>query len=263
MKFLTLQVLLFCTFSLLYAAPIEEVVEEENFIGIFGNHFQGDISLTPEQEQALLTGGRNGRTGILDLNFRWPKIGNLVHVPYVISSEYSSKERKMIIDAMDEIHEKTCIRFVPRTNQIDYVNVTNTNDGCYSKVGRVGGAQIVALAVPGCFVHGKIMHEFYHALGFDHMHSHTDRDSYVKINFENIEDGKASQFDIVNINGYGNFDTPYDFDSTMHYGPYFFSKNGQMTIQPLNPDNEKRMGQEEKLSEGDVLRMNRMYNCFV
>lgn len=38
--------------------------------------------------------------------------------------------------------------------------------------------------------HGTIVHELLHSLGFFHMQSHTKRDKYVKIVWDNILDGK-------------------------------------------------------------------------
>jgi hypothetical protein len=40
----------------------------------------------------------------------------------------------------------------------------------------------------------KVKHELAHALGFDHEQNRPDRDSYVKINFENIIDGQQRNF---------------------------------------------------------------------
>ncbi|KAG5673248.1 hypothetical protein PVAND_003311 [Polypedilum vanderplanki] len=238
MKFLILQVFVIYTCSLIYSTPIED--GESESVGEYG---------------------RDGRTGILNTTRRWSKNGNLVRIPYVISSEFSSSERKMIIDAEDQFHEYTCIRFVPRTNEVDFLNIAPTDDGCYSKLGRVGGPQLVSLQKNGCFKLGIIMHELIHTLGFVHMHSDYDRDRYVRINEENIQDGAKDQFNVVSSLNFTHFNTPYDYDSLMHYDGKAFNKNGKYTIETYNPADQNRIGQREGFSSGDIRRINAMYNC--
>ena len=54
-------------------------------------------------------------------------------------------------------------RFVPRTNQRDYIHIQK-GQGCSSSVGRVGGSQQVSLG-RGCVYKGIVEHELMHALG--------------------------------------------------------------------------------------------------
>jgi hypothetical protein len=94
--------------------------------------------------------------------------------------------------AMDEFHQKTCIRFVPRNRDADYLLILNDYTGCWSSVGRVGGAQKLNLQSPGCLTSlGTPVHELMHAVGFLHEHTRYERDNYVTINWQNIEPGKA------------------------------------------------------------------------
>lgn len=75
-------------------------------------------------------------------------------------------QMSLIEAAMAEYHQKTCIRFVPRTHQNDYVSIVSGNSGCWSSVGRIGGRQEINLQSPGCLVKvGTIIHEFMHACG--------------------------------------------------------------------------------------------------
>jgi len=58
-------------------------------------------------------------------------------------------------------------------------------------VGRIGGMQEVSLD-NGCVDSDTIKHELMHALGFYHEQSRTDRDDYVIIYPNNIQDGNFS-----------------------------------------------------------------------
>ena len=62
---------------------------------------------------------------------------------------------------------------------------------CATTPGYVGDKQTVSLQRFGCIDHGIIQHELLHTLGFYHEHMRSDRDQYVKINFDNIIDCKA------------------------------------------------------------------------
>lgn len=86
---------------------------------------------------------------------------------------------------------------------------------CYSFVGRTGNSQELSLA-NGCLLsRGIIIHEFLHALGVFHEQSRPDRDNFVRINFENIQDGREGNFrKSSTINSLG---VPYDRLSVMHY----------------------------------------------
>lgn len=162
---------------------------------------------------------------------------------------------------MEEIQKNTCIRFTPRTTEYNYIEIYS-GGGCSSQVGMVGGRQLVSLdAQVGsthCMVKGIIMHELIHALGFFHMHSSSDRDGFVKINYDNIIWGLSYAFDKYTTS---NFGTTYDLESVMHYTSTSFSKNGKATIEPYDLTYIPKMGQRVRLSEGDVTRINNMYAC--
>ena len=53
--------------------------------------------------------------------------------------------------------------------------------------------------------------------------------------------------------------TPYDYDSVMHYGGKFFSKNRRLTIQTKNPADQHRIGQRRGFSAMDIKQINLMY----
>lgn len=84
-----------------------------------------------------------------------------------------------------------CFRFRSRRPEDeDWVSIVSGYSGCWSSVGRVGGKQEVNLQRPGCVTKiGTVIHELLHALGFHHEQNRWERDSYVKIMWENIRPG--------------------------------------------------------------------------
>uniref|UniRef100_A0AAR2L7C1 Metalloendopeptidase n=1 Tax=Pygocentrus nattereri TaxID=42514 RepID=A0AAR2L7C1_PYGNA len=193
---------------------------------------EGDIVL-PRTRNALVCPSNN---------CFWKKSSNgLVLVPFTVSNDFSSSDRSVIAGAMATFHSKTCIRFVSRTFEADYLSI-QSRDGCYSAVGRQGGMQVVSLSRNGCVYHGIAQHELNHALGFYHEHTRSDRDYYVRINWANISPTLQYNFNKKETN---NLNTPYDYSSVMHYGKTAFSINGQDTITPIP----------------DPSRINILYNC--
>lgn len=78
------------------------------------------------------------------------------------------------------------------------------------------------------------MHEILHCLGFFHQQSAADRDDYVQIKWENIEDSHEHNFNKYNDSVVTDYGVSYDFQSIMHYSEKAFSKNGEKTIVPVS-----------------------------
>lgn len=89
----------------------------------------------------------------------------------------------VIKSAMDQYAQTTCVRFVPRTTEAEYITIGNGASGCWSYVGRSLENQYnqVNLQIPSCITTGTVAHELMHALGFYHEFSRPDRDDYVSI----------------------------------------------------------------------------------
>lgn len=135
--------------------------------------------------------------------------------------------------AFNQFHEKTCIRFVPRTTETDYIEIGDRHTGCWSQVGRIRGKQLLNLQSKGCLYDvGTPVHELMHALGFYHQHSHSNRDSYVTVNYANIQPKFIFAFEKLNSTTFSDFGYRYDFSSVMHYRKTAFSKNGLPTLIP-------------------------------
>lgn len=184
---------------------------------------------------------------------RWPN--NTLY--YTLDPLLTQKKLDAIAAGMKLITDSTAIRFVKRTNEPNYVKYTSSG-GCWSYAGMVGGEQPISIG-DGCEKSGVAAHETMHSLGWMHEHMRPDRDTYVKVNTENISSSMQSQFtklrpDQVVLNG------PYDLDSVMHYPSWAFSANGKPTIEPVDPAvDPKRMGQRTQLSPLDIAALRATY----
>ncbi|KAG9349280.1 hypothetical protein JZ751_027723 [Albula glossodonta] len=157
---------------------------------------------------------------------------------------------------MQDISTGTCVKFVPRSHEANYLDI-QPKLGCWSYLGVVGGAQPLSLQTPGCMWAGVASHELMHALGFVHEQSRSDRDRYVTIIWDNILQGQIHNFKKYETN---NLNTVYDYNSIMHYGRYAFSEDGDPTIIP-KPDPFIPIGQRDGPSPTDIQKINALYNC--
>ncbi|XP_037394891.1 high choriolytic enzyme 1 isoform X2 [Pygocentrus nattereri] len=187
----------------------------------------------------------------------WNKsVDGHVYVAYTLSPFYSEVDESGIKRGMKLIERGTCVRFVPKTHERDYLDI-QPKSGCWSFVGMVGGGQPLSLQSPGCMWSGVAAHEFMHALGFVHEQSRSDRDRYVTILWDNIMEGQKHNFRKYHTN---NLNTAYDYSSVMHYGRFAFSEEGLPTIMP-KPDPNIPIGQRDGPSPLDIHKINLLYNC--
>ncbi|ETN76862.1 astacin [Necator americanus] len=161
---------------------------------------------------------------------------------------------RIIAVAMRRIEDNTCIRFKPRANERNYIQIENRG-GCSAIVGRAEGRGFVSLHNSNkgtCFTNGIVTHELMHVIGLQHEHSRYDRDNFVKVHPENIKEGELinnhsnanfkyyrlgqwSRFEKVNPDEFTTYGVPYDYKSIMHYRKGAFARSGKIAIETLDP----------------------------
>ncbi|GIY46253.1 astacin-like metalloprotease toxin 1 [Caerostris darwini] len=222
--------------------------------------FLGDLVLeNPDLLEGDILGieSPEDRNAVADKRMVWP---NGV-VPYVLDPGITKTVGQPILTNSMWIYKKeTCIRFVPRTTEKDYIRIF-PGQGCYSHVGKTGGEQPVSLG-QGCGYMGTVIHEFGHALGFFHEQNRSDRDEWLTIFWDNIKEGMADQFMKLKPDQ-NQLLTPFDYDSIMLYGSYTFSKDRRNLMTMVGKDNRKLKDVINKyfMSKSDILRIKKLYNC--
>ncbi|XP_068678798.1 meprin A subunit alpha-like isoform X2 [Montipora foliosa] len=183
-------------------------------------------------------------------------------IPYAFDPDLPVYYQPTVIEAIEEYHKHTCLRFVERTNESNWLLFVYKS-GCWSSVGkkywRQNHGQELSLG-PGCNRKSTVMHEIMHAIGFWHEQSRPDRNLYVEVLWENIQDGQAHNFNKYDHQRIDTLAVPYDYDSIMHYGEDSFSKNGKPTIRSIQ-DASRSLGQKEGFTGLDVQEINSLYEC--
>ncbi|MBP6218299.1 MAG: M12 family metallopeptidase, partial [Oligoflexales bacterium] len=174
-------------------------------------------------------------------------------VPYEIDPVLDSD---LIQKAVAAINKQTNIRFVERNSEKDSVYFRlHSEKACLSYLGKQGGEQDILINPEACD-YGSILHEMMHAIGFIHEHSREDRDSYVDIHWDQIQEGAKEQFqklssDVWKPSG------KFDFESLLLYPSQAFAISHKPSI--TKKDGTVFDVNRTHLSKDDIIKINQIY----
>ncbi len=174
-------------------------------------------------------------------------------IPYHIQPNVPNPER--IQEAL-ALFSQSPITFVPYDNQPDAIVFEAKPGHCRSYMGRVGGLQPIWLS-DNCGP-TEIAHEIMHALGFIHEQSRTDRDKFIEVLWDNIDDEYKSQFAMIPeslmLSTRG---VDFDFQSIMLYKPHAFAKKPDTPT--MKSKTEEPLTPAATLSKRDLERLYKIY----
>jgi len=176
-------------------------------------------------------------------------------IPYYIQPSLVDPSR--VIEAIS-MFSGSAIQLVPyQEGDQDVLVFENGNKDCKSYLGKVGGKQPIWLDA-NCGAR-EIAHEIMHALGFIHEQNRSDRDAFVQVNFDNVEEGAEINFELfpqslMTVSG----TMPFDFESIMIYPATIFARsNNVLTMQ--SKVQGRMIVPASHLTRSDLLRLERAY----
>lgn len=206
---------------------------------------EGDIQVYPYSYQKAIKG-----TIVRFKMSKWKK----GIIPYVIDPSIPNQED--ITSAMNHYHQLTNLRFIPRTDQKDYIYIkyNGKEGGCNSFIGRKGGKQTINF--PEWCKRGGMIHELAHALGVYHEHTRRDRNHYIKVNWGNIDFKQWHNFIRA---PWSKTVGDFDFDSIMLYPSYNGFARDQNIPTMTKLDGSTFGANRQELSERDLETLEKMY----
>ena len=114
---------------------------------------------------------------------------------------------------------------------------------------------------PSCLDAHTIQHEWMHALGFEHEQTRPDRDDYITIDTDFIDDDMLSQYEKLPDITWMDTNSPFDVFSVMLYSGYGYQKGehpmtSKLTGEPVAKPFRPRMSSE------DAFQLAAMYSNF-
>ncbi len=178
-------------------------------------------------------------------------------IPYVLDEDLPDWARERAETAMAAWTEATVLRFVPRTDEPDFIHVVEHWADCVRQ--------------PSCFVPSRSgsnnQHGLGHGLGLQHEQQRRDRDRYIRAFQDHISPHHGRSW---NPRPFYHADiSPYNYQSVMHYG-FLSSKRNRRgappaieTIPPHMPVGEMSYlspgGRTTSITPGDADTVARMF----
>ncbi|XP_066952149.1 dorsal-ventral patterning tolloid-like protein 1 [Macrobrachium rosenbergii] len=184
-------------------------------------------------------------------------------VPYTVG--FNREDNLYVYDnimaAISTINELNCVEFYEAKSETDAVRITLGPDYS-SHCGRQGGVQDLTVSSDNSNI-GTILHELMHTLGFGHEHNRPDRDNYIIILWDNIQDKAKPYFQKYTHGDFTDNGLEYDYKSIMHatnqQNPDIFIDLTKPIMTRINGALD--VGQRAYLTELDKERIKKTYRC--
>uniref|UniRef100_A0A0N4Z5P5 Metalloendopeptidase n=1 Tax=Parastrongyloides trichosuri TaxID=131310 RepID=A0A0N4Z5P5_PARTI len=203
-----------------------------------------------------------------DPSVKWPDpIENSIKIHIHYTVHFSCINSK-VLDAIKEIEDNTCFNFeiVDRELSVEEGIIVFWGDICASSfIGKRSDKLPNSILINdyccgnSVYVQGLILQ----ALGLEYEHNRFDRETFVHIHKNNIQEIGLQYFNIENTNDSKTYSTNYDYGSITHGWPSMFTKYyyGQtITVKGKHSEiYQKMIGQRRSLSFNEYKLINHYY----
>ncbi|XP_052086453.1 astacin-like metalloendopeptidase [Mytilus californianus] len=200
-----------------------------------------------------------GRSG--DSVELWP----FGRIPITFTNSVNGFTRERVLASIQEIQFDTysggrdCITYIPRKNEVDYVEFSTESQDSFGRVakpGRIGGRQVVK--VTDSMAKADIMQLLMYTMGSYNAFRRPDRDNFVQVNYDNIPTAFQTFFAKVNDTTF--FKSPFDYNSVTFFYPFAYAKD------PSKPTMQAKYEGEVfpwsvSLSDFDIENVRAGYGC--
>ncbi len=210
--------------------------------------FKVDPFAAPEVDISKLNQGRGVR--------KWSNNT----VVYSIESNLPASVLSELQASFNEWSSKTSIRFKERTNETEYVRILSNGDSCNCGSAYLGVVNfngfIGTLSLGSRSTKSVITHEIGHTLGYTHEQNRADRDQFINVLYENIQEGGRDQYFVAD--GSSTLTNTLDYDSIMMYGSGTFG-NGNGPTMTRKDNGQPVRGFSSSLTALDIEGTNNAY----
>lgn len=181
-------------------------------------------------------------------------------VVYSIESNFSNQVLSEIQASINEWTSKTSVKFKERTNETDYVRIISNGNTCNCGSAFLGVVNsngfIGTVSLGSRSTKSVITHEFGHTLGYTHEQNRSDRDQFIDVRFENIQERGRDQYLIAE--GSSTLTNTLDYNSIMMYQSGTFGNGNGPTMVRLD-NGEPVRGFGSTLTALDIEGTNNAY----
>lgn len=214
---------------------------------------QGDMALSDWQLD-MLTNPLTRGSVLDDYTKEWPN--GIVFYNTGINSGYPTPDKAIVREYLDYLESVTNLRFWEYTSLYpNYISIIGDKNNL-SNIGMIGGRQYLRL-----YNLSALPHEMLHAVGFGHEQGRKDRDQYIVVKWDNIQEKwrYAFEYNHSKFNLPMNDEGTFDFKSIMLYNPY-----NSFAIDQTKPTMTKKDGSSfspnySNLSMDDIAMVNKKY----
>ncbi|XP_071539115.1 uncharacterized protein [Panulirus ornatus] len=192
---------------------------------------------------------------------RWPEKTIRINM-----EDLDSAQKASFYEIMDYMNGLTCVKYTNTTGRYPELRVQKHPASCASHIGFRGRPMQLMHMNANCFTRqGILIHELFHASGFNHQQTRPDRDNYLFVNLTNVREGNMQNF--KKTEGHYGFlmtmGVPYDYSSILQYPSWGFAKDSSVsTITIKDKTFPFKLGQRYTPTRSDIARLNRLYECW-